>query len=199
MYYMRQPTSTLSAAVYTFTAGLVLPALIFLWVTGGLSLRSTPAAAPAPRVAAATSVPVATPLAEQLGSKWVSQSAPAAILVDGTARVTMKFQNIGAVPWVKGSPSEVRLGVVGEDPSFHAGGFAVDWPMPTRVAVQSERIVRPGGHATFVFEVKGATPGRLRIPVRPVVDGVSWLTAEGAYVEIVVGAISAPGPRPSPA
>lgn len=201
MIYLRQPASGRSAAIYTLTAGLVLPALIFVWVTGGLSPRSAPAEDPAPaaRVAAATSAPVATPLPEQVGSRWVSQAAPAAILVQGRARVTMTFENIGAVPWVKGSPSEVRLGVVGDDPSFHEAGFALGWPMSTRVAVQSERIVRPGERATFVFTVRGASAGTLRIPVRPVVDGVSWLNAEGAYVEIVVGAISAPEPRPSPA
>lgn len=187
--YLRQEPGGRSAAIFAMTVGLILPALVIVWLTGGLVSRSVPAADTQTRFPAA--VPnVPTPLPGELGSRWVSQSAPAAILVNGIARVTMTFENAGSVPWVKGSASEVRLGVVGDDPRFHEAGFALDWPLPTRVAAQSEKVVRPGERATFVFRLRGVTPGTLVIPLRPVVDGVSWLNAEGAYVEIVVGAIS---------
>lgn len=195
--YLRQEPTGRSAALFAMTVGLVLPALAFLWLTGGLVSGTRPAPEPEARPpAAVASVP--PPLPGELGSRWLSQSAPAAILVNGIARITMTFENVGSVPWVKGTASEVRLGVVGDSPVFHEAGFALDWPMPSRVAVQSEKVVRPGEHATFVFRVRGVTAGTIVIPLRPVVDGVSWLNAEGAYVEIVVGAISLRGPLPNP-
>jgi hypothetical protein len=99
--------------------------------------------------------------------------------------------------------SEVRLGIVGDDPSLATGGYAVDWPFPTRPAVQSQDVVVPGATATFAFAVHGVSPGWLVIRLRPVMDGVAWLDDEGVYVELIVGAVSGADPgspisRPAP-
>lgn len=102
----------------------------------------------------------------------------------------MVFRNTGRVAWVKGTPSEVRLGIVGDDPTLSDQGYAAAWPFPTRPAVQSETSVVPGETATFRFTIRGESAGRLIIRVRPVIDGVAWLEDEGAYVELFVGAVS---------
>jgi hypothetical protein len=116
----------------------------------------------------------------------VRQSGPASILVDGTAAFEMAFRNTGSVAWVRGTASEIRLGIAGDDAAFAAR----DWPLSTRVAVQSEAVVDPGEIVTFRFSVHGASPGILRIPLRPVIDGVTWLEDEGAHIELIVGAVS---------
>jgi hypothetical protein len=197
MYALRPPRSDLPALTFTLTAGLIVPALVLLWITGGLPSRAVPVEDP--RSAPETPVIATPPLASELGSRLVSQAAPAAILLHGLATVTMTYENTGSVAWVRGSASEVRLGVFGDDRELAERGFAHDWPLITRVAIQQEAVVGPGQHATFVFRIRGARAGLVRIPLRPVVDGVSWLNAEVVYVEIIVGAISAPAPRPSPA
>lgn len=178
------------ALIYTFTVGLIVPALAVVWLASVLAIRPVPAGPRPAVVATAPPVSVRSPLATEVHSQWVSQSGPATILVDGIAEFTMVFRNVGSVPWVKGSPSEARLGIVGDDPAPAEAGYAVNWPLPTRVAVQSEPVVAPGARATFTFIVRGQSSGRLVIRVRPVIDGVTWLEDEGAHVELIVGAVS---------
>lgn len=187
---MHHPGDAPKAVAYTFTVGLVLPALAIAWVLGTSAVRSLPSAPVSDRPSQ-TSAPVPPPLASDVHAAWVSQEAPVVILDQGTADITMVFRNTGRVAWIKGTPSEVRLGIVGDDPTLSARGYAVDWPFPTRPAVQSEMSVAPGATATFEFTVRGESPGRLLIRVRPVIDGVAWLEDEGAYVELFVGAVSA--------
>lgn len=191
---MHHPANEPRAVAYTFTVGLVLPVLAVAWVLGTSAVRALPAAPVADRPAA-TSAPVTPPLASEVHAAWVSQQAPAIILDQGTADIRMVFRNTGRVAWIKGTASEVRLGIVGDDPTLWEKGYAVGWPFPARPAVQSESAVAPGQTATFAFTVRGESPGRLLIRVRPVIDGVTWLEDEGAHVEIFVGAVSAAGPR----
>lgn len=187
--YIRHLHRDHTALVYTLTIGLLVPALVLAWL---ISVLTVPTRSDEPRPVASTGpVSVRTPLASEVHSKWVTQRGPAAILVDGTADFEMVFRNTGSVAWVRGTASEVRLGIAGDDPAFAERGFAVDWPLPTRVAAQSEPVVDPGEVATFRFSVLGATPGILFLPLRPVIDGVAWLEDEGAYVELIVGAVSA--------
>ena len=192
--YIRHFHSDHRALVYTLTVGLLVPALALAWLTSVLTVdpkveeRDPVVALPAPPLN------VRAPLPSEVHSAWVTQSGPASILVDGTARFEMVFRNTGSVAWVRGSASEIRLGIAGDDPTFADRDFAVDWPLPSRVAVQSEAVVDPGEVVTFRFSVRGASPGILRIPLRPVIDGVAWLEDEGAHVELIVGAVSAGGP-----
>lgn len=139
---------------------------------------STPAATPAPKP---TAVPTLPP-ADALSSAWVIQSAWPVIGVGGRATVSVTFRNAGSATWERGTPSEVRLGTVGDwDRSM-----AVGWPGSDRAAIQKENIVRPGELATFTFEVQGARTGSFRIGLRPIVESVGWLNDEGVYVVVVV-------------
>jgi hypothetical protein len=125
-----------------------------------------------------------TPLAEQLRSRWLDPSAPISIAVGDRAALTVKVQNIGHVPWIKGTPSELRVGEVGANPLPAA--MRGEWLHADRPAVQNEAVVRPQQVATFTVSVKGSTPGIYRLQLRPVVDGVTWLDDEGIHVDISV-------------
>lgn len=132
---------------------------------------------------AATPTPTLPPL-EGLSSKWVGQSGYPGITVGGTATITVTFRNTGTAEWRRGTPSEIRLGIVG-DPGFDPS-MAAEWPYPERPAIQSRPVVRPGEVASFSFDVRGTRPGTFRLRLRPVVDGVAWLDDEGVYVDVEV-------------
>jgi len=125
-----------------------------------------------------------TPLPEELHSAWYTQTVAPVIDVGDIAVVTIQFRNVGHTPWFKNSPSELRLGEVGERPLPPA--MRLDWFAPDRPASQSESVVHELQLATFTFKVAGAAPGTYRLRVRPVVDGVKWLQDEGVHVDITV-------------
>jgi hypothetical protein len=125
-----------------------------------------------------------TPLPQELHSRWYTQSVPPVVAVGAIADVVIQFRNVGQTRWVRGSPSELRLGEIGERPL--PDDMKVDWPLPNRPAVQTEAVVHENELATFSFKVVGTVPGTFRLNLRPVVDGVAWLQDEGVYVDITV-------------
>jgi hypothetical protein len=65
--------------------------------------------------------------------------------------------------------------------------LAVDWPSPDRVAWQREESVAPGAVGTFTFQVRApAALGQYEIPLRLVVDGVTWLDDEPVIARLQV-------------
>jgi uncharacterized protein YkwD len=120
-------------------------------------------------------------------SKWASQSAYPTLRVGQTsAPLTISFTNSGSSPWVKGVlGQEARLGINLDDVTWASLG--VNWPLPNRVATQSEATVGTGQNATFTFQVKApATPGVYSIHLRPVIDGTTWMEDEGVFLYITV-------------
>lgn len=175
------------AVAFTLLAGIgvIVAAANAPWWSSALVPRSVPVRS----VASATASPVATsmptlPPVEGLSSKWEGQSAYPVIKVGDTATITVTFRNTGTAEWRRGTPSEIRLGIVG-DPGFDPS-MAVDWPYPQRPAVQSRPVVRPGEVASFVFDVQGTRTGTFRLRLRPIVDGVAWLNDEGVFVDVEV-------------
>lgn len=66
--------------------------------------------------------------------------------------------------------------------------LAVEWPSANRIAWQKEEAVAPGEVGTFTFQVRAPDAlGAYEIPLRLVVDGVTWLDDERvvARVEVV--------------
>ena len=122
-----------------------------------------------------------------LHSAWVSQTALPALQPAATQAVTLRFRNSGTKTWQKGvAGSQVALGINGDNTTFAALGMNVGWPSANRVAVQTESAVAPGGIASFTFVIKAPFSGGLvRIPLRPVVDGVAWLEDQGVVVPVV--------------
>jgi hypothetical protein len=169
------------AMVFAGAIGLIL--LVVTLTRGG----ETPAArnVPAPNAQTSQAPAVAAPKPGELNSEWVSQTASPTITVGAETTLTFSFRNTGQVAWVRGAASETRLGYVDESSQFD-DRMAVDWANAQRPAVQTETVVLPGQVATFMFKVRGVTPGTFRLNVRPVVDGIAWLPDQGVYVEITV-------------
>ena len=103
-----------------------------------------------------------------------------------TSQVTLLFRNTGTKTWTRGlAGSQVALGVNGDSTAFSTLGMNVGWPSANRVAVQNEGSVGPGGIASFTFTVKAPfNAGTVRIPLRPVIDGVAWLEDQGVFVPV---------------
>jgi hypothetical protein len=103
-----------------------------------------------------------------------------------TSQATLLFRNTGTKTWTKSvAGSQVALGINGDSTSFSALGMNVGWPSPNRVAVQNEASVGPGAVASFTFALKAPFgAGTVRIPLRPVVDGVAWLEDQGVFLPV---------------
>jgi hypothetical protein len=119
-------------------------------------------------------------------SAWVGQSAYPTLAVGGTAPVFVQVKNTGTAAWIKGTGTEARIGVVGDDISLSQVGLADGWLLPSRPAGQTEAIVAPGQIATFNFSVKGVTVGAYPLRLRPVVDGLTWMEDQGIFLQITV-------------
>lgn len=119
----------------------------------------------------------------EMHSELVAKPEDVLVGAGQTATVTVTYKNTGAERWIKGSPSEVRLGVVGDSTAFAELG--VNWIGPTRPAVQTEGEVLPGATATFSFVVKGTKAGSYKIPLLPVCDGVTWLQGDTQVIVTV--------------
>jgi hypothetical protein len=121
-----------------------------------------------------------------LHSAWASQTQLPAMQPAAASQVTLLFRNTGTKTWTKGvAGSQVALGVNGDSAAFSAMGMNVGWPSANRVAVQNEASVGPGAVASFTFTVKAPfSAGTVRIPLRPVIDGVAWLEDQGVFVPV---------------
>src|SRR5438552_4814464 len=121
-----------------------------------------------------------------LHSAWTSQTQVPAMQPASTSQVTLLFRNAGTKTWTRGvAGSQVALGVNGDSAAFSALGMNVGWPSANRVAVQNEASVGPGAVASFTFSVKAPfSAGTVRIPLRPVIDGVAWLEDQGVFVPV---------------
>ena len=119
-------------------------------------------------------------------SRWVGQDVPGPIGVGSTASVTVSLRNTGGIPWVKGSATEARLGIPRDDRVIFTTMSPAVWLFANRPASQTEGVVPPGGIATFTFDVGGSWPGVRRIPLRPVIDGITWMDDQGIFVDVIV-------------
>ena len=159
--------------------GIIGIVVLLFSLCGG---NSAPRAQPSP-TATQTTAPL--PKMADLDSAWISQTSPPQIAIGAEATITFRFRNTGRVAWTRGTGSEASLAFVGGDAKFDPK-MAVDWPLPTRPAVQGEDVVEPNEVATFTFKVKGVAAGTYRIDVRPVVVAVGPLRDQGVYTEVVV-------------
>ena len=119
-------------------------------------------------------------------SAWVGQSAYPTMSVGGSAPVFVQVKNTGTATWVKGTGTEARIGVVGDDVTFAQLGFADGWLLSSRPAAQTEALVAPGQVATFNFSVKGVRLGAYPLRLRPVIDGLTWMEDQGIFLQLTV-------------
>ena len=161
--------------VFVGAIGIVVVLLGLCGGNGATRVQPTPTAtqtAPFPKLA-------------DLDSAWVSQTPSAQIAVGAEETITFRFRNTGRAAWARGTGSEASLAFVASDAKFDPK-MAVNWPLPSKPAVQSEEVVAPNEVATFTFKVKGVTAGTYRIEVRPEVVAVGPLRDQGVYIEVVV-------------
>ena len=79
------------------------------------------------------------------------------------------------------------LGIAGDSHVFADAGIAVGWLAPDRPATTAESTVAPGAIATFTFTIRAPSgQGRYIIPVHPVLEGVTYLEDQGAYLLLTV-------------
>ena len=119
-------------------------------------------------------------------SAWVAQSAYPTLAFGASAPVFVQVKNNGTASWVKGTGTEVRIGVVGDDSTLSQLGIADGWLLSSRPAAQTEAVVAPGQTATFNFLVKGVRLGSYPLKLRPVIDGLAWLEDQGIFLQITV-------------
>lgn len=139
------------------------------------------AAAPAP-------APLPAPVAvATYTSRYVPSGMADPVVAPGeVAEVHVFVRNTGTAAWVRGGPTEARLGVKGDDITFHGLGGAVGWPLASRPAVQAQSRVGPGELATFTFRVRGPAAGAHLLQLRPVIDGITWLNDDGIRLVVTV-------------
>ena len=131
-----------------------------------------------------TQPPPVLPPSQTYHSAFVSQSQFPSLAPGQTTQLSVQFRNTGTATWTKGVlGSQANLGINGDNQTFAALGMSVGWLSADRPAAQSEASVPPGAVATFSFTVRAPlTAGTHRIPLRPVIDGRTWMEDQGVFL-----------------
>ena len=116
-----------------------------------------------------------------------SESAWPTLAPGASTTLSVKFQNTGSATWQKGVPGQqANLGLNGDTLTFANLGMNDGWLSANRLATTTEATVAPGQTGTFTFNVRAPlTPGTYRLPLRPVIDGVTWMEDQGVFMVIV--------------
>ena len=132
-----------------------------------------------------TVLPPAQPILSY-NSGFLDQTPWPTLAPGTTTSVTVRFKNTGTATWLRGvAGKQANLGINGDTQSFAALGMSVNWLSADRVATTQEASVAPGAVGTFTFSVRAPLqPGEYRIPLRPVVDGVQWMTDQGVFLVV---------------
>lgn len=119
-------------------------------------------------------------------SAFVDQSDWPTLVPGAMTQLQVRFRNTGTATWTKGlANGQANLGINGDNQTFAAMGMSVSWLAADRPAAQSEASVPPGGIATFMFTIRAPqTLGSYRIPLRPVIDGRTWMEDQGVFLVV---------------
>lgn len=128
----------------------------------------------------------ALPPGPSFHSAFVDQSAYPTLAAGASAQVSVRFRNSGTATWQRGvAGKQANLGLNGDTTAFAGLGMNDDWLSPNRLATTVESSVAPGAIGTFTFKVRApAAPGVYRLPLRPVIDGVSWMEDQGVFLVV---------------
>jgi hypothetical protein len=116
-----------------------------------------------------------------------SESAWPTLAPGTSTSLTVKFQNTGSATWQRGVVGmQANLGLNGDTLAFASLGMNDGWMSANRLATTVESSVAPGQTGTFTFNVRApSTPGTYRLPLRPVIDGVTWMEDSGVFMVVV--------------
>lgn len=135
---------------------------------------------------------------EGFHAAWYGQSGYPTLCPGERTSLAISFYNSGSSGWVAGRAGETMLvgtwgPVPGQDRPSVLGGDgalgspATGWPRYDRPAVQRAAYVGPGDVVRLAIPIQApAVPGRYRLAVRPLIEGVTWLEDEGAFWEVTV-------------
>ena len=120
-------------------------------------------------------------------SAFLGESAWPTLAPGTSTTLTVRFQNTGTATWQKGvALKQANLGLNGDTLTFANLGMNDGWLSANRLATTVETTVAPGQTGTFTFNVRApATPGTYQLPLRPVIDGVTWMEDQGVYMVVV--------------
>lgn len=119
-------------------------------------------------------------------SAWTAQSGYPTLSFGSSVQAFVQVKNTGTATWAKGTNTEARIGVVGDDTTLTTLGIGEGWLLGSRPAAQTEATVAPGETATFTFSVKGVRLGSYPLKLRPVIDGLTWMEDQGIFLQITV-------------
>ena len=127
------------------------------------------------------------PPAPSYHAAFQSESPWPTVPPGASATLTVKFTNTGTATWQKGvAGKQANLGLNGDTTAFAALGMNDGWLSANRLATTTEPTVAPGQTGTFTFNVRApAAPGRYDLPLRPVIDGTTWMEDSGVFMVIV--------------
>jgi hypothetical protein len=128
----------------------------------------------------------ALPPSPTFHSAFVDQSTYPTMAAGASTTVTVRFRNTGTATWQQGvAGKQANLGLNGDTTAFAALGMNDGWLSPNRLATTAEASVAPGAVGTFTFRVRApSAPGVYRLPLRPVVDGVTWMEDQGVFLVV---------------
>jgi len=138
-------------------------------------------------IGSAVWVPLSPNLAALAFHAILAENVPTLTVAPGrTAVSSVHYRNVGLAPWQRGvAGREVTLAVRGDSAQFADSKIAAGWLSANRIAAPVEDTVLPGGVATFTFSVRAPDKvGAYPIPLRLVVDGLTWLEDDGTVLMI---------------
>ena len=130
---------------------------------------------------------VTPPPTQSYHAAFQSQSAWPTLAPGTSTSLTVNFTNTGTATWQKGvAGKQANLGLNGDSLTFAALGMNDGWLSANRLATTAEATVAPGQTGTFTFNVRApASPGTYNLPLRPVIDGLTWMEDSGVFMVIV--------------
>lgn len=152
-------------------------------VPGGIVLQ--------PRPAPLRPAPFVVPPSDAYHAEWVTQSAYPTIAPGALFEWTVAFRNTGSAGWYRGfAGAHANIGTAGPLDSDYATRLGMDpgnWQAANRIASQTTDYVGPGQLAWFTVQFRApAAAGVYRIPIRPVIDGATWLEDYGVFLVVYV-------------
>jgi glucose/arabinose dehydrogenase len=133
-------------------------------------------------------VPLRAAAATGFHTAWVDEDPWPTLTAGAQVSYTFRYRNTGTETWQRGvTGRQVNLAIAGDSHVFADAGMAVNWLAPDRPATTAEMSVPPGSTGTFTFIIRAPSgQGRYVIPVHPVLEGVTHLEDEGAYLVVTV-------------
>ena len=120
-------------------------------------------------------------------SSYVDESAWPTLAPGTSTQLSVHFKNTGTATWQRGvAGKQANLGLNGDTTAFAALGMNDGWLSANRLATTVEASVAPGQTATFTFSVRAPQqPGTYPLPLRPVIDGLTWMEDQGVFMVVV--------------